>query len=374
MKRAPWTIMIDAQRVTAFAGGRDGAPTTVATATWTPDAPERTVEALEALEDRPASIVLVIGLAWLESACPSLPPVSVPVKRRMLSIEGDRWFPFASRPATAMIDDFVLAMPEDRLEQWRAAFGRLAPVVGVTTVVHAARLTGQEGAFELDAGPGERGFLQLDHARVIGLRRTRALAGTDARSVPAERLVRAVQQAAMPADRLPADLQLLGVAAEEREQAAYRARWWRSGAGFAVAMTFALWSLANRRERQLDAATREAARLESEAAPALDAMARLELAREETRRLTLPADASPSEIIAVLGDLLPSDVFVQRVEWDGAGWKMDGSATDAAALIPRLDAHPMLRNVRMLAPSNRFVDGGRQRSSFSIGFDVERAR
>ncbi|MBY0492250.1 MAG: PilN domain-containing protein, partial [Gemmatimonadaceae bacterium] len=113
----------------------------------------------------------------------------------------------------------------------------------------------------------------------------------------------------------------------------------------------------------------------ADAAGALAAQARLLRADRESALLQRAnADAAhpgaPSLVIARLGALLPPSAFVQHLEWDGRQWKIDGSAIDAAGLVPRLDAVPVFEQVRSLAPSTRFLDGGTPRSSFSIGFAV----
>jgi len=86
MMRRPWILVLDATRVIAYAPQRGGAFRIVTEATWDGDVPARTVDALQALTEHPSELVLVIGLAWLDAARPELPPVSISLKRRMLTI------------------------------------------------------------------------------------------------------------------------------------------------------------------------------------------------------------------------------------------------------------------------------------------------
>ena len=105
--------------------------------------------------------------------------------------------------------------------------------------------------------------------------------------------------------------------------------------------------------------------------PARAARARLERARLELAQLGNLAEAAgaataPLPLLATLGELLPDDAVVDRLAWDGTTWRLDGSARDAAALVPRLAADPRLREVRSAAPSQQFTEGGVVRRSFAI--------
>jgi len=61
---------------------------------------------------------------------------------------------------------------------------------------------------------------------------------------------------------------------------------------------------------------------------------------------------------------------MQRLEWNGSEWRIDGSANDAAVLVPLLDADAQFVGVRAAAPSTRYLENGRSRSSFSIVFQT----
>jgi hypothetical protein len=105
--------------------------------------------------------------------------------------------------------------------------------------------------------------------------------------------------------------------------------------------------------------------------PARAARARLERAQLELAQLGSLAQAAgtataPLPLLAALGELLPDDAVVDRLAWDGVTWRLDGSARDAAALVPRLAADPRLREVRSAAPSQQFSEGGVVRRSFAI--------
>lgn len=337
---------------------------------WDPDAPDAVLPSLVTLATAPSAIVLVVGMAWLEIAQPSLPPVPVATGRRMLHLAADRWFALTGPGAFAVLDSYALAMPAERLARWRATFGRWSPIAAVVALPQAAWLLDRDGAWRTDAGPGETGAVTVRGSTVSDVRRTR-------REVTiADRLdLAACASAVLAALPLPEALQLLDVATMSTLASQRRRRWWRAGATLAVAATACVWALGAARARELAATRALVTRLETESAPARAANARLQraLAEEEA----LQADAAhrreagaPARVLARLGTLLPADAFVQRLEWDGTAWRIDGSAVDAAALVPRLDADPAFEAVRTLAPSTRFLENGRPRSSFSIGFRV----
>jgi hypothetical protein len=219
----------------------------------------------------------------------------------------------------------------------------------------------------------EQGLLRLDRGVVREVRRSRQPLATSGPPLDGAQVAAAVFTATGGGDGMPADLQLVSVLMEERLAAARRTRWWRAGVVAATSLLFVLWAAGTYRARVLEALTQDAATLATASQPALEARLRLERARDEHRLLSTAPSTDPGEVLALLGELLPADVVVQRAEWDGLQWRIDGSAADAAALIPRLDGHPRLADVRALAPSTRYLDGGRQRSSFSIGLRLEDA-
>ena len=143
----------------------------------------------------------------------------------------------------------------------------------------------------------------------------------------------------------------------------------------ASALMLVVWSADRWRERQFVAWEREAHALTLATTGARAAQERLGRAvreqsalAEASRRAAQP-DA-PAAVLARLGALLPRDAFVQRLEWNGAEWRIDGSANDAALLVPLLDADAQFVNVRAAAPSLRYREGGRARSSFSLVFQA----
>ncbi|AMW04541.1 PilN domain-containing protein [Gemmatimonas phototrophica] len=357
-----WALMLTSDQVRVYAAGT---VTPVAVVPWQSDAPEAAVRTLAALPHQPTQLVLVVGLAWLEAVPLTLPPVPLAQQRRMLQLDADRWFPFAAPPAVAIADGVALAMPADTLTTWVRSFATIAPVDAVVALPQAAQLAGVDGTVHTTAASGETGVMEFRQGTLRQVRRLR-------QSPPANATVlddSLCATALLNAGALPLDWQLLDPALERRMLARRQGAWWRAAGIGVAAIAFCLWSADQWRERALAEGNAQREALAIRAQPALDADARRQRAQRE-RQLLTEGTTHPriSEVLALLGERLPADVFVQRAEWDGSRWRLDGSARDAASLVPLLAGLPGVGDVRSLAPSTRFLDGGQPRSSFSLSF------
>lgn len=381
-----WAVVLDHDRVRVYAAND---AKTIADVPWQPQAEGAAVGALGAIVPRPSRVVLIVGLAFLEATPISLPPVSVASQRRMLRLDADRWFPLvpvsrleepsrgedsrdghvpleAMPVAVAVAQDVAFAMSAERLTEWVRAFGTIAPVDAIVTLPQAAWIAGVTGALVTSAAPGERGLVDIADDRLVAVRRTRH--PDDGARAPLDEARCA--HAALRAGALPLDVQLLDESLESQLASRRRMSWWRASAACAAALVFCVWGADQWRERARREALAGRVSLEQTAAPALAADALRQRALAERQLIADDSVLHISRIVALLGERLPSDVFVQRAEFDGSGWRIDGSARDAAALVPLLSALEGVRDVRALAPSTRFLDSGQQRSSFSIGFRV----
>ncbi|WP_353265724.1 PilN domain-containing protein [Gemmatimonas sp.] len=372
MSRA-WAVVLEQHHVRVFT---TGSTTPVAEMPWHADSATTVVSALAALPSPPSRVVLVAGLAWLEAAPIALPPVAVSLQRRMVQLDADRWFPIVSEQsagtntvAVAIAARVALAMPAAQLAAWVRDFSALAPVDGAVTLPQAAAMAGLTGSFAASAVDGETGVVELGPDGVRSMRRMRAAPA--ANLAPLD--LAACAHAVLRGDTVPLDVQLLDITLERQFRNRRRAEWWRAGAVCAAALGFCLWGVDRWRERTLVRAQRERGARETSARPALDAEARRQQALAERQLVSADTGVRTSDVLAALGDRLPADVFVQRAEWDGTEWRIDGSARNAATLVPLLSSIVGISNVRALAPSTRFLDGGQQRSSFSIGFRMASA-
>ncbi|WP_411280583.1 PilN domain-containing protein [Gemmatimonas sp.] len=336
---------------------------------WHPEAPGPLVDALRAVFGAPTSLVVIVGLAFLEIAEPALPPVPNDVRVRMLQRDSDRYFALGESAAVATDGGIAFAMPSALLASWIDALSAWSPVEAVVTVGEAAAGAGHDGRWAVPAGPGATGQLTIRDGRVHEARRARGSVSDTARQLMITDLAGGAWRASAGA----LDRQLLDASMRARRQRQRTRRWWQSAAVAAAALVLLAWSVDRWRERQLVGLQRDAQLLEVSTAGARAAQERLVRAVQEhsaiaeaDRRAALP-DAPPA-VLARLGGLLPRDAFIQRLEWNGTEWRIDGSVNDAAALVPLLDADAQFVAVRAAAPSLRYLENGRSRSSFSIVF------
>ena len=326
-------------------------------------------------------LVLVIGGTWLQSARPALPPLPPSDRRRAVHHQSERFFAMRGAIAATVYDAVAVACEASWLRTLREQCASWATIRAVLALPEAVAASGN-GAWHGDATPALRGAqpasIQIDvHAGVVAdVRIVRGAAPASSRPLDRDTVLRAVQRGA--ARGWPRERQLLDVATDDALARATRRAWWRAAALVTASVGLLLWATGQHRERQLAAAELAKRSAETEAAGALAAQARLLRAQRESAELEranerVHSSGGPSQVIATLGRLIPPTAFVQHLEWDGRQWKIEGSAVDAAALVPRLDAVPTFEQVRSLAPSTRFLDGGTTRGSFSIGFQIRDA-
>ncbi|WP_169307598.1 hypothetical protein [Gemmatimonas aurantiaca] len=366
------------------------------TLAWEPQHPEWVSDAVVSLlQDSggvPTSLVLVVGLAFLEAAQPALPPVASDVQHRMLLADHERFF-VTDGPLAVVVDGaWAFACEATTMRDWWESFNAIATVRAVMALPTAIRLCGLTGTWAVPCGPGESGLVTVSSRGITDVRRSRttnsaradhiASAGADAAASTASG---ATTGAAMPLDvptcgrllgtRDGVSLtdQLLDATLKARLVSQGRARHWRAAALVATGVLLFAWALSVRQARTIAALRVEHARLEALSSAPRAAQLRMVAAQQEQIILdaaTGDADAlaSPLGALARIGAIVPADAFVQRLEWNGERWRIDGSAVDAARLVPLLDADSAIVDVQSLAPSTRFMDGGRPRNSFSIGF------
>jgi Tfp pilus assembly protein PilN len=141
----------------------------------------------------------------------------------------------------------------------------------------------------------------------------------------------------------------------------------------AIALGFSAWALDRSRDDVLARLTAEQAALETRAAPAAAMQARLASLQQEdlvSRRVSATR-ADPLRVLAALGETLPRDVTVLNARAVGDEWRIDGTSTNAAAILPALDGDPRFLDARFLAATARYREGGRNYESFSLAFRVK---
>jgi hypothetical protein len=133
----------------------------------------------------------------------------------------------------------------------------------------------------------------------------------------------------------PLDRQLLDVPHADSIRRARQRRWAASAMLAAAAVVVLAWSANRWRDAQLVSLEASAQQLTDRAGPALRAEARRARAQAETRLLAEAAQRArhpdaPLPVLAQLSRVLPHDVVVQRLEWNGQQWRVDGTGGQRA--------------------------------------------
>lgn len=360
-------ILLDADRVRVLA------PSAVlGDVAWNPDTPEEAAAALGPVLGRASQAVLVVGLGLLELAQPELPPLAPDQRHALLLRDADRYFPISDPVAVSWGGGTACATSSARLAAWVHAFSRHCVVSATTTVTDCLARASANGTWSVPAGPGERGRVAIRSGAVQEVRRVPkasplALPHLDDSAARSPDLG-AIARGAEAALDAPLHALLLDAPLSQRFARARRARLARSVAALLLAATALGWSADRWRGQQRDAADARLRFLATEAEPALRSAARLQRARDERALLDATARNEPAMVLERLGALLPRDAFIQRLDWDGSIWRIEGSAASAPRIVPLLDADARLDDVRIVAATARFLDAGAQRESFSISF------
>lgn len=363
---------------------RTGGQMVFAEHVWDASAPERVVDTLRASIGNAQSVVLSVGLGFLEIAKPEVPSMNAADRRRVLLRDADRYFPAAGALAIASAESNgpAFATGSERLQHWVRAFQEWAPVRGVFAAPNTiAAAIESSGTFAVDAGVDEHGLLEIDKGNVRSARRVpQRLASQLPKGISSlhqdgsERApgkYSAAAGALLLADA-PLAAMLLDGSLEDSLQSLRTRRTWLSYALAAAALLALTLAGSHQRDATLRSTELAVDSLRTLAAPGLASRKQLEQLASEARIVSARTGAAkdPLRVLAVLSEALPADAFVQRLEWDGSEWRVDGSVNAAASVVPRLDSAASFSAVRVLGASTRFRDGARMRESFSVAFRV----
>jgi hypothetical protein len=357
-------------------------PTKTVELPWDPAHPEQVVEQLHARLGPARRLSLSVSLGFLHVKRVKLPPAPADERRRMIALEPSRFFPVqGGRLAVALPEsgDFAFAMDAELQGRWVLAFKKWAPVDAVEatpTSLQRALGPSPDGIYALPAGPEEEGVVELAGGRFRSARRApRGTLGAAPLPLPTREGV--------PADFLCAWGAALGIdggldAMLVSTQMAARIRGRRvsrlvtAGAACVLALVFALWALDRSRERTLEALRQEAATLTARAGEAIELQGALAAIDQEREALGKPAGGAldPLPVLAAISQRLPAGATVLNLRATGEDWQMDGTAPDAAAIVPLLDGDDRFHEVRFLSASSRYREGNRTYETFSIAFRV----
>jgi Tfp pilus assembly protein PilN len=356
-------------------------PRVIADVEWDSTHPAAAVAALQSRLGRVGRIALAIGLEHLHVKHVELPPAPRAVRRDMLAVEPDRFFPVGEEPVAVGLDGNVaFATDQGMLDRWVQAFETWAPVESIEAApVALARALASEGnaTYVFPLGESEAGVVEVRSGH-LGTARHIERAGSNAawRPLPTIRMVPPTALAAWGA-ALGLDGNVDGMMLSNLQRATLKRRRARRVAGAAasclLAVGFAAWALDRSRDDVLARLTAEQEALESRAAPAAALQARIASLEQEdvVVRQVVSTRSDPLRVLAALGEKLPRDVTVLNARAIGNEWRIDGTATNAAAILPALDGDQRFGEARFLGATSRFRESGKTYESFSLAFQAK---
>jgi len=355
-------------------------PRATADAPWDGDHPAAAVAALAGRLGRVGRIGLALGLDYIHAKEVDLPPAPPRVRRQMLAVEPDRFFPVLEERVVVGLDGSIaFGAEQTMLDRWIEAFETWAPVESVEAApVALARVVAPagDGSFTFGLADDALGIVDVRAGGLAGVRHlasSPANVGVAGHALPSIRGVAPESLAAWGA-ALGVDGSIDGMMVPDRLRETIARRRTRRVAGAAaacaLALAFAIWAVDRSRDDVLARLEADQAALESRAAPAAALQARLVLMdREEAVAGSVSATRmDPLRVIAALGERLPRDVTVLSARAIGDEWRIDGTATNAAAILPALDGDQRFADARFLAATARYREGGRTYESFSLTF------
>ena len=348
---------------------------------WDAAHPAASVAALASRMGRVGRLGLAIGLDYLHVKHVELPPAPANVRRQMVAVEPDRFFPVQDeRVVVGLAGSLAFAVDQEALDRWVQSFETWAPVESVEAApVSLARALASEGdaGYVFPLGAGDAGVIEIKGGALTAARNVAGDVAEQARarsrSLPQVGNVAPDSLAAWGAALgLDGDLESMLLADTQRRTVERRRARRLAGAAAAcgIALGFALWALDRSRDDVLARVTAEQAALQSRAAPAAALQAQLAGLEQEdaVARTVSSTRVDPLRVLAALGERLPRDVTVLNARAIGDEWRIDGTATNAAAILPALDGDSRFTNARFLAATARYREGGKTYESFSLAF------
>jgi hypothetical protein len=391
-----------------------------------PEQPDEAIGNLAALLGKPKRIAVAIDLHLLRIKRVTLPALPAGERRNILQLEPERFFAVRGDGIVAAVraeDGLVIAAPAGALARWVEAIERIAPVdlVEPAPFALARALVSAPGPHSgpitdalvvFDGGDAGIGVAEIRESRVTRARRVfgtvpQVAAALTADGFVAERTTpvylepwsdeRCAELASawpgvtvepLPGIGVPGPFAVAYGAALGGEHpppiaetlvspahgAAIRRRHLRSVGGAAVAcaaaLMFAVSSLDNRRDREIDSLNAATAALTARAAPAL-------AIQTELQQLSLRASAvreigaerpDPLRALRALSASLPAGAFARQVRGAGADWQADGYAPNASAVLGALGTGAEFRDVHFLAATDRAQIANHQYESFALAF------
>lgn len=319
-------------------------------------APDLLVAQLRGHFGRTRGIALSIGLAHLWIKRIDLPPASTEVRRSIVLLEPDRFFPVMETPfAVAVHHDFAFAMDAHQLERWVSSFETWATVRAIEPAPLSLARVHRNGTLRLPANANEQGMMSAADGVLTVVRRAPEFASLPEAEVPAD------YDAALSVPNANASTMLVSKSLQRRFARRRITRRARRAAVVAASLLVTALAIDGVRARKLGEIEARLRQIEPLAEPVL-------------RQQAVSAQQSAIKPANVLGMMqlltrrLPPGALILNLQMRGGTWQVDGTAPDAAALVPLLDQENRLQDVHMLSGSSRFQEDDRQYETFSIAF------
>jgi Tfp pilus assembly protein PilN len=381
---------------------------------WDPGQPAEAAAALRESLGQIGRLSVAVDLSFLFAKQVRLPPLTPEEKRRILTLEPERFFPVRAEELILALraeDNLVFAARAAQLGTWLTAFETIAPIELVEpAAVSLARALGRAdatkatilmeqkdervGILEVEAGrvhrvcrigsdPAELASAVAATSEETGQVYLRPLNGNRDWHPAAGARMASARELPSVAGVAPSHLAAYGAAlglGGELDEAMLPADLARRITGrrrrslalgvvaCLLALVFALVSLdgfRSRTLRKLDAAIAQV-RAPAEQVLALERQADT-LTREARGVATMAAERlDPVAALAALTRRLGPGAHLTVLRSSGPDWQIEGYAREAAPLVARLEEDPLFEEVHFLSATSRTRLNGRVYESFSI--------
>lgn len=379
---------------------------------WDPNDPAEMIAALKESVGSVNRIAVTLDLSFLFAKQVRLPPLSAAEKRRILTLEPERFFPVRAEELVLALrgeDNLVFAARAAVLGTWLDALETIAPVELVEpSPVSLARALGKvnsgDATILLQERNDEVGIAEVGAGRVRRVRRTSDPAELAAaiaaaaehpgqiylRPLNGNRHWRPAGEGTVGVGELPSvdglapshlaaygatlgfgtklDEALLPADLARRIVRRRRRSVVLGAVACAVAFLFAMLSLDGFRSRTLDKLDAEIAGVRAPAESLL-ALVRQSQALEGEARAVAAIEVERLDPVAALVALthrLPPGTHLSALRSSGRDWQFDGYSREAAPLVARLEEDPAFEEVHFLSATSRTRIDGVIYESFSI--------
>lgn len=380
---------------------------------WDPANPAEAFHSLHESMGKIGRLAVTVDLSFLFAKQVRLPSLSAAEKRRILTLEPERFFPVRAEDLVLAVrgeDNLVFAARAAELTGWLEILETIAPIVlveaGPVSLARALRQADPGAAtIMLEEKLEGIGIASVEDGRVRRLRRVRgepsdlsaSVAASDEGSgrlyfrplngnhgwrppgAPNASELPSVAGIAPPylvaygaALGLGADVGEAMLPAELSRRILGRRRrsLVRGGVGFTLALALAWLSIDGYRARTLHKLDVEISRVKDRA----EAVLALQQQADSFSRKAGLVSAMEAQRLDLVGGLaaltrrLPAGAYLAALRSTGPEWQIDGYARESARLVAGLEADPLFDDVHFLSATSRTQVNGKAYESFSIAF------